>query len=71
MTTRDPHLWPDDAADAITAELVRLTVGGPGPTRPELRVDLVGAIAATLTRVANAMRPLLDAVADYNRKQQP
>lgn len=46
----------DAAHRAIEAELVRLTLGGRGPRRPELRVDLLGKVYQAARMVADHMR---------------
>lgn len=45
--------WPRNAA--IEAELVRLTLGGRGPARPELRVDLLGKVYQAARAFADLM----------------
>lgn len=58
MTARRPEDAPapvhsDAAHRAITAELVRCTLGRPGPQRPELQVGIAG-VAAAMSRLAAA-----------------
>lgn len=45
------------AHDVIAAELARLTLGGRGPRRPELRLDWLGAIARTVRSIARCLTP--------------
>lgn len=64
--TADPHLWPPEAAEAIRAELVRVTLTG--DDRPELEQPSLGEALGTLRevfgRVAEAVRRVADAVVE-------